>query len=322
MKYTRKNLLKRKVIDIVLSRTESIESLCTKFTQAGGFSAKKIPLAVDIFLDMYNTKNCIKFLSFPGSIVATGIRGILKTLVEKKLIDVLITTCATIDHDLARGWRNYYHGFFDADDTELQKIGINRLGNIFIPVENYGLILERKVQPILAKIYKSKKMISGRELIFQIGLNLKDTNSIIYWAARNRIPVYVPGITDGAFGSQVWLFRQKHRDFQIDVFADENELADIIFRATKTGALIIGGGISKHHTIWWNLFKGGLDFAISITTALEYDGSLSGARLKEAISWGKLHTKARYVTVDGDATIMLPLIVGCVLAKLERHTNF
>ena len=71
---------------------------------------------------------------------------------------------------------------------------------------------------------------------------------------------------------------------------------------------MIGGGISKHHVIWWNQFKGGLDYAVYITTATQYDGSLSGARLTEAVSWGKVKEEAKYVTIDGDATIILPIM--------------
>ena len=89
---------------------------------------------------------------------------------------------------------------------------------------------------------------------------------------------------------------------------DELALSNIAFDNKVTGALMVGGGISKHHVIWWNQFKGGLDYAVYITTASQYDGSLSGARLTEAVSWGKVKEKAKYVTIDGDATIILPII--------------
>ncbi|HOP09076.1 MAG TPA: deoxyhypusine synthase family protein, partial [Candidatus Methanofastidiosa archaeon] len=74
--------------------------------------------------------------------------------------------------------------------------------------------------------------------------------------------------------------------------------------------------ISKHHTIWWNQFRGGLDYAVYITTAPEWDGSLSGARVKEAVSWGKVKEEAKYVTVEGDATVMLPFMYGSLLQRL------
>ena len=75
---------------------------------------------------------------------------------------------------------------------------------------------------------------------------------------------------------------------------------------------MIGGGISKHHVIWWNQFRDGLDYAVQVTTAPEGDGSLSGARVSEAVSWGKVKPEARRVTVEGDATVLLPLLAGAL----------
>ena len=64
--------------------------------------------------------------------------------------------------------------------------------------------------------------------------------------------------------------------------------------------------------------KGGLDYAVYITTATQYDGSLSGARLQEAVSWGKIKEDAKYVTVDGDATIILPLLLASLYKRLTN----
>ncbi|RLG75510.1 MAG: deoxyhypusine synthase, partial [Thermoprotei archaeon] len=80
---------------------------------------------------------------------------------------------------------------------------------------------------------------------------------------------------------------------------------------------ILGGGISKHHTIWWNQFKGGLDYAVYVTTAVEWDGSLSGAKTREAISWGKIKTSARHVTVYGDVTVILPILASYLISSLK-----
>ena len=93
--------------------------------------------------------------------------------------------------------------------------------------------------------------------------------------------------------------------------------AGIVFNAKKSGAIIIGGGISKHHVIWWNQFKEGLDYAVYLTTAVEYDGSLSGAQTREAISWGKIKEMADHVAVEGDATVTLPIIIGAIVERLK-----
>ena len=98
------------------------------------------------------------------------------------------------------------------------------------------------------------------------------------------------------------------KDFTLDIFGEEHQLSDIVHEAKSTGAIMIGGGISKHHVIWWNQYRDGLDSAVGITTAPEHDGSLSGARLKEAISWGKIRPEAPQVVVEGDASVLLPLL--------------
>lgn len=296
--------------DIKLNEEIKVKELLKQFSETGGFTAKKLSQAAEIFKTMLKEKDCVKFFSFPACIISTGCRGVIKDIIKNKLVDVVITTCGTLDHDLARCWKDYYEGAFEMDDLELHKKGINRLGNVLIPNENYGLILEDKLIPILEDIYKTKKKLSTRELVWEIGKRIDNENSIVYWLAKNQIPCFIPGITDGSIGAQIWMFRQKHKDFIIDVFDDEDEIAEIVFKAKKTAALMLGGGISKHHVIWWNQFKGGLDYVIYLTTAPEWDGSLSGARIREAISWGKVKEKARYIDVEGDVTVLLPLLIA------------
>ncbi len=310
------------ISDIEIDESTKVRDLTAQMLQSGGFTAKKLGVACDIVRKMFRDKQCTIFLSFPACIVSTGTRGVIRKLVEDKLVDVIVTTCGTLDHDLARVWRKYYHGEFLMDDVDLHRRGINRLGNILIPNDSYGIVLEQKMQPILQDIYnEGKKSLSSRQLAYEFGARLDDKRSILYWAAKNEVPVYVPGITDGAFGSQLWLFKQQHSDFNVDVMKDEQELSDIVFTAKKTGAIMIGGGISKHHVIWWNQFRGGMEYAVYLTTAEEWDGSLSGARIREAVSWGKVREDAQYITVEGDATITLPLIAGSVLgeARPARH---
>ncbi|RLG16848.1 deoxyhypusine synthase [Nanoarchaeota archaeon] len=308
----------RKVVDI--KPTKDVDELVRRMEESGGFVAKKVGVGVDILEKMVKDEESLNFFSFPACIIATGTRGIIRELVRRKLFDVVITTCGMLDHDLARIWRDYYHGSFLMDDEELRKRGINRLGNVLVPDESYGIVLEDKLQPILKEIWEGgKKELATHELVWEIGRRLKKEEkkeeSIIYWAYKNEIPVVIPGPMDGAVGSQIWLFSQDH-DFKVDVIKDEKFLSSLVFDAKRSGALMIGGGISKHHVIWWNQFKGGLDYAVYITTAPEWDGSLSGARLREAVSWGKVKGKAKYITIEGDATVLLPLMISSLLSRL------
>ena len=310
------------VKDINVKKVLTANDLVKQFSAAGGFSAKKVALGVDILEIMFKDKSCKRILSLPGAPISTGMRGVVKDLIKHKLVDAVITTCGLLDHDFARVWKDYYHGDFMMDDVALHKKGVNRLGNILVPNESYGFVIEKKMKPILEKLYnRGIKQISTKELIWALGESLqkerKKEESIIYWAWKNQIPIFVPGPTDGSVGSQVWLFSQKHSNFKFDLIADENELASIVFEAKKLGALMIGGGISKHHTIWWAQFNKGLEYAVYITTAVEYDGSLSGAQTREAISWGKLKEKAKHITIEGEATVLLPLMIAAVFERLK-----
>ncbi|MGB9675880.1 MAG: deoxyhypusine synthase [Candidatus Bathyarchaeales archaeon] len=309
---------KEAVEDYSLSEKMSVEELVLQMERAWGFTAGKLAVAVRILEKMVREKNCVKFLSFTGNLVATGTRGVLKELVRRKLVDVVITTCGTLDHDIARCWKNYYKGSFLMDDAKLREGGINRLGNVLVPNESYGAIIEEKMQTLLEALWREgTKEVSTRQLCSEIGKRICNETSILYWAAKNNIPVYVPGITDGAVGYQIWLFSQEHRDFKINLLKDSGELSDVVFTAKKTGALIIGGGISKHHTLWWNQFREGLNYAVYVSTAVEWDGSLSGARPREAVSWGKINKRASRIMVEGDASIILPIIVSALITRLK-----
>jgi len=311
-------VLKETVEDYSFSGKMTVDELVSQMEKAWGFTAGKLAVGLKILEKMAQDKKCVKFLSFTGNLVATGTRGALKELVRRKLVDVVVTTCGTLDHDIARCWRNYYRGSFVMSDAKLRGEGINRLGNVLVPNESYGTIIEEKMRLLLQSLWdEGCKELSSREFCREIGKRICNESSILYWAAKNDTPVYVPGITDGAVGYQTWLFSQDHK-LKLDLLKDSGELNEIVFNSKKTGALLIGGGISKHHTLWWNQFKDGLDYAVYISTADEWDGSLSGARPREAVSWGKISEKAKKTMVEGDASLILPLMVSALITRMGK----
>ena len=297
---------------------EPATSIAEKMLTSGGFTGRHFAEAVDITAAMWRDPRCFKILSFPADIISTGLRGVIRQLTRDGHADMLVTTCGMLDHDVARSFAPYMKGDFRLDDKELLKAGYHRLGNVLVPRDSYGPLLEGKLQPLLEELYsEGRREIGASELAWALGERLLNEDSILYWAAKRKVPVVIPGLTDGAVGSQVWLFTQRHRDFKIDVLKDEEIMSDSVFESKKMGALILGGGISKHHTIWWAQFRSGLDYAVYLTTAMEFDGSLSGALVREAISWGKVKAKARETTVHGDVTVLLPFLVSAALGKLK-----
>lgn len=317
MEFAAKDVVK----DLDVHKRVTARQLMDQWRAGGGFTAKKLAVGADLLHRMVANQDEKVILSFPAALMATGTRGVLRDLVKHKLVDAVITTCGTLDHDLARLWEDYYAGSFEMDDRELHQQGVNRLGNVLVPNTSYGEVLEAKLRPLLEDwVTKGHKHFGTRELCTQLGeWASKEPNkedSLLYWAWKNQVPVYIPGPTDGSVGAQVWMTYQKHRDLRFDLLKDEQELSDFVFGAKRLGSLMIGGGISKHHVIWWSQFRDGLDTVVYLTSAPEWDGSLSGARVREAVSWGKVKEDAQWETIEGDASVLLPLLVADLFERL------
>ncbi|MFH0971944.1 MAG: deoxyhypusine synthase [Candidatus Micrarchaeota archaeon] len=294
------------ITDYKMKKGMRIDELVGQMENSG-FQASELHKTTGILKEMISDKECTCFLAFTANMAASGLRGILADMMKRKMFDAVITTGGSIDHDLIRSFSDYGKGDFQQDDVQLHKKGINRLGNILI--DNKGYVeLEKRMQPLLRKMHAEKKVWTAGELIDQIAMTIKDEGSFLHQAYKNKIPIFSPGLIDSAIGLQLFFFKQDHKDFILDVTGDMKELANLVLTAKRTGALILGGGISKHYTIACNLLRGGLDYSAYVTTASAYDGSLSGAFPQEAKSWGKIKEKGRTAVVYGDATILLPLI--------------
>jgi deoxyhypusine synthase len=289
----------------------TLEQLVRAYGDIYGFMAGHLYRAVSILREGLSGSE-LRILTFTGNLVSTGLRGVFADMIREGLFNVVITTTGALDHDIARSMGGeYLKGYFEADDVELHEKGYHRLGNIFIPVENYGPLVEKFVRNLIEEAVKGSGEWAISDLLHLAGSIIGDNRSILRSAYESGTEIFVPGWPDGAFGTALFTEAQRSgKKFVIDYFKDMKKLADLFFPSTrgKATALIVGGGISKHHAIWWSQFREGLDYAVYVTTAVEYDGSLSGAHPREAITWGKLKPRSKHVVVYGDATIVIPII--------------
>jgi len=305
------------VEDMSIRNDTRVEKIFEQMSKSGGFESRNLAESLDILTSMIKDDDCQKFLSLVAAIISTGLRGIVKDMIKNKWFNVVITTCGALDHDIARHFSNYNEGSFTLDDAKLADQNIHRLGNVLVPMQSYGPLIEEKMQSFLEEEYdKGTREMSTEDICKMIGSHLGE-DSFLYWASKNDIKVIVPGIVDGAVGSQIWMFTQKHADFKLNITKDADTLSGIIFKAKKSGALMLGGGISKHHTLWWNQYREGLDYAVYITTAQEFDGSLSGALVREAISWGKVAQNAKQTTIHAEITTVLPFLYSALLSRFQ-----
>ncbi len=282
-----------------------------------GFQASNLSKAIRITNQMIND-NAFIYLGYTSNLVTSGLRDIFRFLVEKKKVNIIVTTAGGIEEDFIKCLGNFVLGDFRANGEKLRASGINRTGNIFVPNSRY-VKFEKFVIPILEEIYSEQKrtgkIITPSELIWKLGEKIDNKESIYYWAWKNKIEVYCPAITDGSLGDMIYFFKSKHQDFKIDVVEDIWKINNSTISKRRTGVIVLGEGIIKHHIMNANMFRNGADYVVYVNTAQEYDGSDTGALPEEAVSWGKIAGKADRVKVYGDATIIFPLIVAESFAK-------
>nr|CAJ2471560.1 unnamed protein product [Leishmania braziliensis] len=106
---------------------------------------------------------------------------------------------------------------------------------------------------------------------------------------------------------------------QVDLVRDVHLINKLAMLSKKTGILICGGGVVKHHVCNANLMRNGADFTIILNNGQEFDGSDAGAKPEEALSWGKVRMEGEFVKVYGEVSTYLPLLLAEVFVPAVRQ---
>jgi len=245
-------------------------------------------------------------------------RLIIAHLIEHRYIDVLVSTGANLYHDLheTRG-RRHFIGSPTLDDAALAAERIDRVYDTLASEDEFS----KNDEWIAAFALKlERRPHTTREFLYKLGEQLwNDTgnNGILTAAYRAKVPIFCPAIADSSIG--MGLSQARHRDQTAgfsDVIGDIIESANIVIRKPATATIVLGGGTPKNfinqasvQAEYFDDRVGGHKFAIQIVTDVPHFGGASGSSLEEAQSWGKLSIESEKVTVHGDVTLALPLIV-------------
>ncbi len=310
--------VRKKIEDMQIGPDLTAAGLVDELGRGGVFGAGRVKKAADILEKMVGSDST-NFLGLAGAMVPAGLRRIIAQMVRDEMIDVVVSTGANITHDIMCSfgvpqWREVSY----SSDAHLRAKGVSRIYESFLEEEAFT-IFERRITDLFDKFLPQRKdPISPSELLFELGSRIDDDGSLTATAARMKIPVFIPAFPDSILGMQTFFYSQTH-PIRLDVLADLGRILEISFAADPSGALLIGGGAPKNFILQSKLVAPkGFRFAVQITTDRPEAGGLSGATLDEAISWGKLEEDCQAVTVYGDATIALPLIVAAVRQRLRN----
>jgi len=298
----------------------TVGELAEEMRRSGVIGAGRVGRAVDIVAEMFSNPEYTTFITLSGPLVHGGLRLVFTDLVREGYVDAIVTNGANIVGDLIEAMgEHHYIGRVDADDEELWKKGINRAYDIYFEGKVFA-DLEAFTVKILDEVPEEKRVdVSITGLLREIGLRLKDEDSILYNAAKRDVPIFSPGFLDSMLGIPLWMYSKSKR-LTINPLRDFDRFADVVYDAKKTGAIILGGGTPKHHTQYMNTLREGLDAAVQVSSARPEDGSLSGAPLKESVSWGKLKGGRMDMTstIFGEVTTIFPLIIAAALEKIKK----
>src|SRR6187399_1063130 len=261
------------------------------------------------------------FLGTAGALSAGGMRLIIAHLIEHRYIDCLVSTGANLYHDLheTRG-RRHFIGAPGLDDAALAAERIDRVYDTLASEEEFC----RNDEWIAAFTLKlERRPYTTREFLYKLGEHLwKETahRGILTAAYRANVPIFCPAIADSSIG--MGLSQARHRDVTagyVDVIGDIIESANIVIRRPSTATIVLGGGTPKNfinqasvQAEYFDDRVGGHKFAIQIVTDVPHFGGASGSSLEEAQSWGKLSIESEKVTVHGDVTLALPMLVSAM----------
>lgn len=118
----------------------------------------------------------------------------IRFLVEHNYVSCLVTTAGGIEEDLIKCLGPTFlapRGEFNHDGAGLRRRGLNRIGNLLVPNDNYCKF-EDWVMPILDQMVHEQQQDGVRwspsKVIDRLGAEIDDESSILYWAHKVSLP--------------------------------------------------------------------------------------------------------------------------------------
>ena len=289
-----------------IDKNDNIVDLIQSFKDTG-FNAKRLALACEIYKEMIEDKKCVKFFGLAGALVPAGMQRVIHDFVEEGFIDILVTTGASLTHDIAETL-GYHHlqgeiNVKEVNDDELHKQDLNRIYDVYLPNKVY-----EGIEDYVTNLDIPDENMPVSSFLKFLGDQLPDNeNSILKICAKKNVPIFCPAFTDSGLALQLGFH---HQNLNLNHFKDMLKMVDLAWDAKQAGVCIIGGGVPKNFIMQSLQFcPNSAKYAIQITMDRPEQGGLSGATFEEAKSWGKVSQEAKYSTVISDATIALPLIL-------------
>jgi len=326
---SRKRFLSHPTKLFEISTDRTADQLVTEMASTA-FQGRRLGEAFEIWSRMLKKRQIVIWMGLAGAMVPAGMRKIVAQLVRRRMIDVLVTTGATLYHDAyeTTGGK-HFKGTDRVDDVQLRKYRIDRMYDVYADEKRFYR-LDNAIEKEFCSLLRDNYPYSSRQITGKLGGWLseraRDRESISISAWESGVPIFLPALSDSSLGfAMMFANRRRGRRIIVDQMKDVDESSVITEKCAKSGVVIFGGGVPKNFiqqsavvASYATRHDRTHNYAIQVTTDAAHWGGLSGATLEEAQSWGKYSPRAKMVTCHVDSTIALPILAQALAEKFKR----
>jgi deoxyhypusine synthase len=325
----REQILRRPTRPVEVQPEKTISELLSDLSLTG-FQGRKLGEAADVWTAMLKKREIVIWMGLAGAMVPAGMRELITYLVRRRMVDVLVSTGATLYHDAYEtiGGKHFL-GTDQIDNVMLRRNRIDRVYDVYAD-ENKFYRLDVMIEKEFSLRFQPGKPYSSREIMHEFGKWIaekrRDRDGICVAAYEMGVPIFVPAFCDSGLGfSLMFANRRRKRRVVVDHMRDVDESSRITEKSRRTAVIVVGGGVPKNFiqqtaviASYQTRHDHTHDYAIQFTTDVPQWGGLSGSTFEEAQSWGKYNRQSKMVQCFTDATIALPIVAHGLSQRFKR----
>ncbi|MBN1825168.1 MAG: deoxyhypusine synthase family protein [Candidatus Eisenbacteria bacterium] len=312
------------------------------------FGGRELGEAYAVLKAMVDDPDCAVVVTLSGAMTVAKMGLVLCDMIEHGFAQMIVSTGAIMAHGLSEASRGVHYKHDPAiPDEQLFRWGYNRVYDTLEMEANLN-----EVERFARETFESlewKGAVSSHGITRALGRRLLDEEmmpSVLGWACRQDVPVYVPAFTDSELGLDTATFalglsgaaeRAGDPDAffadppAFNPFLDLYDFARRILKAKRIGIFTIGGGVPRNwaqqvgpfvdiinHRLGTEIPVPRYRYALRICPEPVHWGGLSGCTYSEGVSWGKFFSREEggmHAEVRSDATIAWPILIRALLEE-------
>jgi len=339
------------LVPVDISKISDFDSALAAMEKTS-FGGRQLGEAADILTAAFTDDNDLTVLTLSGAMTVAKQGLIICELLERKYVDIVISTGALITHGLIEGIEKSHYKAPNMRDDQLYEKGMCRVYDTIeleVSFEHLSQTVAKNYERLLPAL-KTGVPSGSADFLSRLGELLSekypDSRSIASAAYKSGIPIYIPAFTDSELSLELLinLFKREERfaeaPFTNGIFPPFNPFADLYDYASRVhkhkgrmSIFTIGGGVPRNWAQQVSPLFDMMDLdgmpvdskifsrGVRICPEPDHWGGLSGCSYQEGVSWAKflpVSEGGRYAEVKADATVVLPFLIKGVVERIEK----